>query len=140
MRQKGVVLRTTLSTRECAEVFKQASGRARGPLARVGELAAKVGGNDNSGFFTPSFDSPFDSLNRQPDFAVGIFIGKFSGGGQGAGRAVHMYVMEDDSHRHVEIVSPHTLTGGMQAARLVRIYSDAFQKADDHATVVDGNI
>ena len=27
------------------------------------------------GFFTPSFDSPFDAVDGVPDFAVGIHIG-----------------------------------------------------------------
>jgi hypothetical protein len=78
MGQKGAVLSTTLTTKECADLFRQAAGNARGLTAKFGELTAKVAGNDQSGFFTPSFNSPFAGIDGVPDFAVGVYVGKWS--------------------------------------------------------------
>ncbi len=106
----------------------------------IGEFAAKLRGNDNSGFFTPTFHSPFAAVDGVPDFAVGVYIGKFIGGGDGAGTVLHMYVDESGDRRDVQIVSPHTLTGGMRSARLARKIFDAFQAADPGLVVTNGNI
>lgn len=76
MAQKGVVFLTTMTTTECADVFREAVRRSRGLGAMIGEFAAKVAGNDQSGFFTPSFDSPFAGIDGTPDLAVGVHIGK----------------------------------------------------------------
>jgi hypothetical protein len=140
MRQKGVVFSTALSIAQCADVFRQAAASARGAGAAIGEFAAKLRGNDNSGFFTPTFDSPFAAVDGVPDFAVGVFIGKLIGGGDGAGTAVHMYVDENGDRRDVQIVSPHTLTGSLRSARLARKILDAFRVADPRLVVTDGNI
>jgi len=140
MRQKGVVFSTALSMTQCADVFRHAAQAARGPGAMIGEFAAKLRGNDHSGFFTPTFDSPFAAVDRVPDFAVGAYIGKLIGGGDGAGTAVHMYVDDKAERRDVQIVSPHTLTGGMRSARLARTIFDAFQSADPRLVVTDGNL
>ncbi|HUC14472.1 MAG TPA: hypothetical protein VMS00_08470, partial [Acidimicrobiales bacterium] len=109
MGQKGVVFSTKLTTKECAEVFRQAAESARGLGAKMAGLGVKITGHDESGFFTPKFDSPFAALDGVPDFAVGVHILKFAGGAKGAGTTVHMYVDEGGEHRNVQIVSPHTL-------------------------------
>jgi hypothetical protein len=143
VRQKGVVFRTTLTTKECADVFRGAAKSARGLNAKIGELGAKIAGNDNSGFFTPTFEpSPFAAVDNEtvPSFAVGVFIGKFGAGAQGAGTAVHMYVDEAPDTREVQIVSPHTLTGGMRSGRFVRKFFGFFRDADPQLDIVDGNV
>jgi hypothetical protein len=140
MGQKGVVFSTTLTTKECADRFRQAAGNARGLTAKFGELTAKVAGNDQSGFFTPTFDSPFAGIDGTPDFAVGIYIGKWVNGASGAGTAIHMYVDEDGDLRNVQIVSPHTLTGATRSARFARKFLEAFQAADPKLQIQDGNI
>lgn len=140
MGQKGVVFTTSLTTKQCADLFRQAAGNAHGLGAKVAELSAKAMGNDQSGYFTPKFDSPFAALDGTPDFAVGIFMGKMLAGASGAGTAVHMYVDEDGDHRSVQIVSPHTLTGGMRSARLARKFLEAFESADANLKITDGNI
>ena len=143
MRQKGVVFRTTLTTKECADLFRIGAGSARRLNAKIGELGAKLAGNDNSGFFTPTFEaSPFAAVDNEtvPSFAVGVFIGKFSAGAQGAGTAVHMYVDEEPEAREVQLVSPHTLTGGMRSGRFVRKFFAVFRDADPALDVLDGNV
>ena len=140
MRQEGVVFATRLSTKECADVFRQAARSARGLGARSGEFAAKVMGKDQSGFFTPSFDSPFAGVDGVPDFAVGVHVGKFVGGGTGAGTTIHMYVDEAQNNRRVQIVSPHGLTGGARSRRFVLKFLKAFQEADPNLSLTDGNV
>lgn len=140
MRQKGAVFSTSLSTKECSNVFRQAASAARGLGAKVGEFGAKVTGHDHSGFFTPKFDSPFAAIDGAPDFAVGVYIGKFVGGGGGAGTAVHMYVDDDGDSRSVQIVSPCTLTGSGRSRRLVVKFLEAFRGADPRLRVTDSNV
>jgi hypothetical protein len=140
MGQKGVVFSTAMSTKQCADLFRQAAGNARGLGAVVSELSAKAMGNDQSGFFTPTFDSPFAGIDGIPDFAVGVYIGKMLNGASGAGTAVHMYVDEDGDHRSVQIVSPHTMMGGMRSAKFARKFLEAFQAADPNLRISDGNV
>jgi hypothetical protein len=140
MRQEGVVFSTRLSTKECADVFRQAASAARGFGARVGEFGAKVRGRDQSGFFTPDFDSPFSGVDGAPDFAVGVHIGKFVNGASGAGTTIHMYIDEAQNGRSVQIVSPHGLTGGGRSGRFVLKFLEAFQAADPNLSLTDGNV
>src|SRR4051794_33001295 len=112
MGQKGIVFTTQLSTADCSTVFRHAAANARGATARIAETAAKAMGNDQSGFFTPTFDSPFAAIDGTPDFAVGVHVAKLLNGAMGAGTTIHMYVDEAGGRRGVQIISPHTLTGG----------------------------
>jgi hypothetical protein len=140
VRQKGIVFSTNMTTKECADLFRQAAQSSRGLGAMIGEFAAKVAGNDQSGFFTPNFDSPFAGIDGVPDLAVGVHIGKWMNGASGSGTTMHMYVDDGGAHRSVQIVSPHTLTGGMRAAKFVRKFFDLFRAADPNLQVEDDNI
>jgi len=140
MRQKGVAFSTRLSTKECADVFRDTATAARGFGARLAEHTAKARGRDQSGFFTPNFDSPFAAIEGAPDFAVGVSIGKFAGGANGAVTTIHMYIDDAQNSRSVEIVSPHGLTEGGRSGRLVLKFLEAFQAADPNLTVTDGNV
>jgi hypothetical protein len=51
-----------------------------------------------------------------------------------------MYVDDAGDTRSVQIVSPHTLTGGMRSAKFARKFLEAFQAADPALQVQDGNI
>ncbi|WP_172639422.1 hypothetical protein [Streptomyces tailanensis] len=139
MGSKQAKLDTTLTLKQCAEVFRVGAQRARGVGSVLGGAAAKLMGNDQSGFFTPTDDSPFASLdNDPPDFMVGVFVPKFGGGGTGNGTAVHMYVWDRGTSRSVELYAPHGFTGGMHARKLITKVADAFTDADPKAHVVAG--
>jgi hypothetical protein len=139
--QKGIVFRTNLTIQECASIFRDAAESARGPKAKFSEFAAKVAGNGEAvGFYTPKFDSPFAAVDGIPDFAVGINILKFAGGAQGNATPVHMYVDDRNSHREVQLVSRHGLTGGGRSARLTSIFFEQFKQRDGQLTVTNGNV
>ncbi|WP_329254838.1 hypothetical protein OG223_29130 [Streptomyces sp. NBC_01478] len=139
MGSKQTQLTTTLTVKQCAEVFRIGAAGARGVGSVLGGAAAKLMGNDVSGYFTPTNDSPFSSLDDdQPDFTVGAYVPKFSGGGQGNGTAVHMYVWDRGATRTVELYSPHGIGGGMHARKLITKVSDAFTEADPRVRVTAG--
>jgi hypothetical protein len=95
-----------------------------------------VTGKDQSGYFTPTDDSPFSSLDDdKPDFSVGVMIPKFNAGAQGNAAALHMYVWDRGESREVHLLSPHNLGGGMHASRLVGKAVEAFQAADPSSRV-----
>jgi hypothetical protein len=131
MGSKQSRLSTTLTVKECADVFRTGAAQARGIGSVLGGMGAKLTGKDNSGFFTPTNDSPFASLDDDPpDFMVGVFVPKFAAGAQGNGTAVHMYVWDRGTTRAVELYSPHGMGGGMHARKLVTKVTDAFTDAD----------
>jgi hypothetical protein len=139
MGSKQAQLNTTLTLKQCAEAFRVGAQKARGVGSMLGGAAAKVMGNDQSGYFTPTNDSPFASLDdNPPDFTVGVFVPKFGGGGTGNGTAVHMYVWDRGTTRSVELYAPHGLTGGMHARKLVDRVSEAFTEADPGVRVTAG--
>lgn len=141
MRQKGVVFTTTLTTRECANIFRSTGESVRGAGSRLLETAARVAGNgEHTGYYTPEFSSPFAAIDGVPDFAIGLNILKFAGGAQANGTHVHMYVDDEEKKRTVQIVSKHGLADGGRAARMVRKFFEEFQAADRQLRVTEGNI
>ncbi|MFG1808381.1 hypothetical protein [Streptomyces sp. NPDC049040] len=131
MGSKQASLSTTLTVKQCAEVFREGASQARGIGSMLGGIAAKVAGNDQSGFFTPTDNSPFAALDDDPPaFSVGALIPKFSAGAQGNGTAIHMYVWDRGATRAVELFSPHGIGGGMHASKLVTKVGAAFEAAD----------
>lgn len=141
MRQKGIVFSTSLSIKECADLFREAAEDVRGPGRKLLESAANLMGNGEMvGYYTPPFDSPFAAVDGRPDLAVGIHVLKFFGGGQGRGTSVHMYVDERQDHREVQLVSKHGLTEGMRSARLTGNFFERFQAADTTLEVTGRNI
>jgi hypothetical protein len=136
MGQKDAFVRTKLSTKDCAQLFQQAAARARGIGSMLGGLAAKLNGKDQSGFFTPTDDSPFSRLDDdKPDFSVGVLIPKFNAGAQGNAAALHMYVWDRGDCREVRLVSPHGVGGGFHAGRLVDKAVETFRAADPSLAV-----
>ncbi|GAA2700078.1 hypothetical protein GCM10010348_34010 [Streptomyces anthocyanicus] len=139
MGSKQAQLNTTLTLKQCAEVFRVGVQKARGVGSMLGGAGAKLTGNDQSGYFTPTNDSPFASLDDDPpDFMVGVFVPKFAGGGTGNGTAVHMYVWDRGSSRSVELYAPHSLAGGMHARKLITKVAQAFTDADPKVQVAAG--
>lgn len=137
MGQKGVVFTTTLTIRECSDMFRQAADRVRGGFGRMLSGGAKMANSPYpNDFFTPTFDSPFATVDGVPDFAVGIVI--FAVGG--SPKPVHMYVDEKNSFREVQLISKHGLTGGSRSARITGQFLDQFRSADQNLTVTDGNL
>jgi hypothetical protein len=134
MGQRGTTFETRLTVQQCASVFRESAGSA-GVGGTIGGLAAKVMGNDNSGFYTPTDDSPFSALDGdKPTFMVGVFVPKFNGGGRGNGTNLHMYVWDRGGFRYVELVAPHGFGGGMHANKVVTRLTSAFRAADPAAT------
>lgn len=139
MGSKEAHLTTTLSVKECAQVFREGAARARGIGSMMGGIAAKVAGNDQSGFFTPHNDSPFASLDEDvPDFTVGVMVPKFSAGAKGNVTALHMYVWDRGATRNVTLYSPHGIGGGLHANKLVSKVSDTFRAADPRCRTSEG--
>ena len=141
MGQKGVVFTTSLTVKDCADVFRAAGDSARGGMAKLLEVGATVAGNrDTTGYYTPNFSSPFAAVDGVPDFAIGINILKFSAGAQGNGTHVHMYVDDEGSMRTVQLVSQHGLMDGGRSAKFTRKFLEQFQAADRELNVKDRNI
>lgn len=141
MGQKGVVFTTTLTVKDCANVFRTAGDSVRGGLAKMLEVGAAVAGHgDRTGYYTPTFKSPFAAVDGVPDYAVGVNILKFSAGAQGNGTHVHMYVDDEGDTRTVQLVSQHGLLDGGRSAKLTRKFLEQFQAADRRLQVTDGNI
>jgi hypothetical protein len=140
MAQKGVVFTTRLSTRECADLFRRGHQSTRRTTARITELLDKVSGQGLADYYTPTSDSPFDALDGEPDFSVGVQVLGGVGGVRAGGTPVHMYVFEQQGQREVQLVSAHGITGGTGSARAVRKFFEQFQNADRGLTVTDGNV
>jgi hypothetical protein len=141
MSQKGIVFTTKLSLAECANLFQQTGNSLRGVRGRLLEAGAMLAGHsDRTGFYTPTFDSPFSRIEGVPDFAVGVNILKFNAGAQGNGTHVHMYVDDRGEHRDVQLVAKHGLLDASRSARMVRKFFEAFQSSDAGVTVTEGNI
>ena len=136
MAAKSATARTSMTVPQCGEAFRMAVAQARGMSSHVGGLVAKVSGNDNSGFFTPSDNSPFSSLDSdKPTFMVGCNIPKMFNSSQGNAATIHMYVWDRGEHRDVEFTSPHGMMGGGSAAKLVRKMIASFQQTDSTLSV-----
>lgn len=135
---KGVSFTTAMSVKECADAFRLAASQARGMGAKLGEAAARFRGQTSGGFFTPTSDSPFAAVDGVPDFAIGVHIGKMLNGAAGAGTTVHMYVDDRGGRREVQIVSPHSLGGGMRSERFVERFRAAFEASDPSLRAVAG--
>ncbi len=141
MGTKGVAFTTRLSVNECANIFRDAGEDVRGAGSRLLEAGAKIAGNSGAtGYYTPTFDSPFASIDGVPDFAIGLNILKFNAGAQGNGTHVHMYVDDQGDVRAVEIVSRHGMLDGGRSARLVGKFFERFTSADRSLTVSESNI
>jgi hypothetical protein len=141
MGQKGVVFATTLTVKECADIFRVVGDSARGGWGKMLEASAAVAGNkDTTGYYTPQFNSPFAAVDGVPDYAVAVNILKISAGAQGNGTHVHMYVDDKGGDRTVQIVSPHGLMDGGRSAKYVRKFLDQFEAADRQLRITDGNV
>lgn len=141
MAQKGVVFTTALSIKECTDVFRQAADGTRGVMGRITEVTAKASGQGEMvGFYTPTFDSPFATVDGVPDFAVGYNVLSLAGGLRAGGTPIHMYLNEQGGRREAQLVVKHGLTGGTGAARVVRKFLQQFQAADPTVHVDQGNI
>lgn len=141
MGQKGVVFATTLTLKDCANVFRATGDSVRGTRARLLEAGAKLAGNgDRTGYYTPAFNSPFAAIDGVPDFAIGLNVLKFSAGAQGNGTHVHMYVDDGGATRTVELASGHGLLDGGRSAKLVRKFLEQFQAADRELRVTDSSV
>lgn len=142
MGQKGVVFTTTLTVKDCANVFRTAGDSVRGGgMAKMLEAGATVAGHrDRAGYYTPTFNSPFAASDGVPDYAIGVNILKFSAGAQGNGTHVHMYVDDEGGTRTVQLVSKHGITDGGRSAKFTRKFLERFQAADRQLRVTDGNL
>jgi hypothetical protein len=141
MGQKGVVFNTGLSVKDCANVFRTAGDAARGGKSKLLEIAAKVAGHgDRTGYYTPTFESPFAAVDGVPEFAIGVNVLKFNAGAQGNGTHIHMYVDNRGETRTVQLVSKHGLMDGARSARLTRKFLEHFQGADGQLRVTEGNL
>jgi hypothetical protein len=140
MAQKGVVFTTSLSTKECADLFREGWQSTRRVTARVTEVLDKVTGQGLADFYTPTWDSPFAAIDGVPDFSVGVQVLGGIGGVRAGGTPIHMYVFDRPDEREVQLVSTYTITGGTGAARVVRRFFEQFRTADPELSVTDGNV
>lgn len=141
MAQKGVVFSTALSIKQCTEVFRHAAEGTRGLIGRLTEVTAQVSGQGEMvGYYTPTFDSPFDAVDGTPDFSVGYNVLSLAGGLRAGGTPIHMYLNEQKGRREAQLVVKHGITGGTGAARVVRRFLQQFQAADPTVHIDQGNI
>ena len=129
MADAGHEFRTKLEPSQCEEIFRTATQRSRGLSAKLGGLAAKVAGNDQGGFFTPTAIA-LPSANGQPDFSVGVWIERMSAGAKGSGYGVQMHVWDEGSTRLVNLFAPGGLTAIHKPKQLIRKFTQTFQEAD----------
>jgi hypothetical protein len=141
MGQKGVVFTTILTVKDCANTFRGVGDSIRGGgMAKLLDAGATAAGHrDRTGYYTPTFDTPFAS-GGAPDYAIGINVLKFSAGAQGNGTHVHMYVDDKGDRRDVQLVSKHGLTDGGRSAKLTRRFLEQFQITDRQLRITDGNL
>jgi hypothetical protein len=134
MGRKTADIHTALSVSDCAAVFEAMMSKSG---SRLGGFVASMKGINNSGFFTPTNDSPFASLDDdKPTFTVGCSVPKFVGGGDGRVATLHMYVWDRQERREVQFYAPHGIAGGAAAAKLVRKVLERFRQLDPSADVV----
>jgi hypothetical protein len=124
-------------------VFEKAAGAANGKFGKAMELIPKAAGGTaglmQAGFYEPTF-SPRDRADRRPDFSYGTQIYGIVTAARSGGAPLHMYVFNDSSHREVQIVSAHGITGGGGSRRVVQKVLEVFKSADPGLKVTDGNI
>jgi hypothetical protein len=119
-------IRTTLLTKELADIFRQSTGSL---LSLSGRFAGRVRGQQAE-YFVPREDSPFSVLDDDPPtFAVGVSLPKYFGGGGGL-ITVHMYVRDRGDHREVALISPYTFGGKTSANDGAMRVVEAFRAAD----------
>lgn len=130
---------TQLDLQEISRVFQQAAEESRGAGSKSAGWMAKLSGNSGDlEFFKPVDDSPFSELDSDPeDFAVGVHIPKMSGGAKGAVRTVQMFVWDRGDWRQVTLVSPHGMTEGRGANKLIESFVRSFQIRDTHLQLIN---
>ena len=95
-------------------------GARRAATSYLGGFAAKLGGNDQGGFFEPEFSRGFDfGADGPPNLSIGVWIERFSAGAKGAGYSVQMSVWDKGSERRVNLYAPHGLTAVYKPKKLV---------------------
>ena len=83
-------------------------------------LAALGGRSGNKlEFFEPS-DTPFSCLDGGPAFKAGAFVPGYSKLHGTVQMAVHIYVMENGSHRSVQLVGPYSMGEKGSTERLIK--------------------
>lgn len=143
MGQVNATLETTLSVRDAADVFQGIANRARGLRSKFAERSARNRGNDEfHGFFTPSNNSAFASLDEdQPDFTVGVGLAKgnvVSGAGGGDADIIHLYVWDRGDYRELELYSPYRALRRGRSVKLVQKFINGYQQVDQQLQVTQG--
>jgi len=136
----GVDFATVLSLQDISSVFQQAVEESRGSGSKLAGSVAKWYGNSSGQpeFFKPVDDSPFSELETdKEDFAVGVHIPKMSGGAQGAARTVQMFVWNRGDQRQVRLVSPHGMTEGRGANKLIESFVKSFRARDPRLQILN---
>jgi hypothetical protein len=132
MKQNGVSLHTSLTTKQLADSFQSSTSSLYG---KGGKLGARLRGQSGLNYFTPQDDSPFSALDDdKPAFSVGAVIPKYSGGG-GGNMVIHMYVWDRGEQREVALVSPHTMGGGSASKKTLDTVLGGFRNLDRQLVV-----
>jgi hypothetical protein len=136
MKGKTAEVRTGMSVQDCGAAFQVAVSQGRGLRSHMGGFVSKVTGNDQSGFFTPTDNSPFSALDAdKPTFMVGCNIPKLTNSAQGNATSIHMYVWDRGTHRDVQFFSPHGMLGGGASSKIVNKVLARFREADPKLAV-----
>lgn len=136
MGEKAVRVRTSLSVKECAEIFRHAPQQLMSGAAKFQGFLAKVqGGVFTADFFTPQESGPFAALDDdRPAFSAGTWIR--NGASPTNPTELHMYVWDRGSGREVLVIAGHGLvTGFTHAQRLVAQVADMIRRDDSGAQV-----
>jgi hypothetical protein len=127
MQVSRIEFETDATVQECARIFQEAVRASYGPARRVHRVvsALRDGGSEGLEFFDPA-DTPFSSVEEQPDWKAGAFVPGFNKM-HGAGRvAIHIYVLDTGDVRVVHLLGPYGTGGRGSTDRLLRSVRERF--------------
>ena len=140
MGEKTANISTSMTVKECADLFRSSPPKLMSGTAKLQGLFAKAsGGVFTADFFTPRDTGPFAGLEEDPPtFTAGTFIR--NGAAAANPTELHMYVWDRGDQRQVAVVADHGLmTGAVHAKRLVTQLADMFKAQDARALVKFGD-
>ncbi len=122
-----------LPIRSLAALFQLAAKESRGKASMLGKLA----GGPGIVFFKPEEDGVFGGLDEDAeDFCVGVHIPRLTGGRNDPVRTVQMQVWDRGNVREVLLLTGRGVTGVGGAQRVLRSFTNTFQRNDSSCSVV----
>jgi hypothetical protein len=127
MQVARIEFETDSTVQECARTFQEAVRGSYGAARRMHRAVSMLRGSGSEGleFFEPT-DTPFSTVEEQPDWKAGAFVPGFNKM-HGADRvAVHIYVVDTGDVRIVHLIGPYGVGGKGSTERLLRSVRERF--------------